>query len=49
MSNLSTLLAVLAVLLGVFAVVMVLVGEHLVAGVSLLGVSFVIYLRETRA
>lgn len=40
------LTAFLVVLL-LFAVAMVLFGEYLVAGVTFLGVTFVIYLRET--
>lgn len=45
----KTLLAVLAAALMLFAVVMIALGQHLVAGVCFLTASLVIYVRETRA
>lgn len=47
-STTKTLLAALAVALFLFAFWSILAGEHMVAGVTFLTASFVIYLRETR-
>lgn len=48
MIELSTALAVLAVLLLVAGLVTFLAGELLVSGVCFMGLAFAIYLRETR-
>lgn len=47
-NQLSLLLGVFAVGLVAIAIVAVLVGEMLFAGLCLLGLTFTIYLRETR-
>lgn len=49
MTSRSRLLAGLAIGLVAIAVVAVVAGEPLVAGVCMLGTTFVIYLRETRS
>lgn len=46
--RIKMLLAILAVALMVFAVVAMVRGEYMIAGVSFLAASFVIYFRETR-
>ena len=48
MTYLSTGLAVLAVVLVAVALVALVLGEPLVAGVCMLATTFVIFLRETR-
>lgn len=48
MSHRSTFLAGLAVVLILVAILAVLVGEVLIAGLCMLGTTFTIYLRETR-
>ena len=49
MIDLSTVLAVVAVILLVAGLLTFLAGELLVSGVCFLGLSFAIYVRETRA
>lgn len=46
--NPSTILAVLAVVLFLFALLQFVAGNLLVAGVTMLGVSLTIFYRETR-
>jgi hypothetical protein len=46
--RIKILLAIVAVALMVFAVVAASFGEYMIAGVSFLAISFVIYFRETR-
>ncbi len=48
MTYVSAFLAVSAVALALFGITMWFVGELMVAGVTLLSVSFVIYFREKR-